>query len=236
MGGVFETMTKKQLKREFRFLWIMAILIFIVSPACSWLSVLFSDDSVVFASLSRMIWYSGFPELIFGAMLIHFVPMLVSFFRALKIGGMSKTKTIICIVSMILACLVLYIGAIWLQPSDGINTLSNENIWHGIMSFGGMLMIFVTYCMYTGFIWKKDKDGARLLCAFQCFSIISAAFAVLNVFDEKSYVTASAVAELYVLTMLSLTGFMTYYLAYRKAKDDFLRTQDAEIPQDDMLH
>lgn len=225
-------MTEKQLKREFRYLWILSIFVFIVSPAFSWLSVFFSDDDAVFASLSRMIWYTGFPELIFGAMLIHFLPMLISFFRANKLVGLSKTKIIICRISMGLSCLVLYIGAIWLKPSDGINTLSNENIWHGIMSFGGMLMIFVTYCLYTGFIWKKDKDGARLLCAFQCFSIISAAFAVLNVFDEKSYVTASAVAELYVLTMLSLTAYMTYYLAYRKAKDDFLRTQDAEIPKE----
>ena len=40
---------------------------------------------------------------------------------------------------------------------------------------------------------------------------------MLNVFDDKSYVIASAVSELYVLTMMSLIGYLTYYLAYREA-------------------
>ena len=35
-----------------------------------------------------------------------------------------------------------------------------------------------------------------------------------------SYVIASAVSELYVLTMMSLIGYLTYYLAYRKAKTE----------------
>ena len=96
--------------------------------------------------------------------------------------------------------------------------MTKENIWHGIMSFGGMLMIFLTYCLYTAFIVRKDKEGAGLLSGFLVFSLITGAFAVLNVFDERSYVIASAVSELYVLTMMNLVGYMTYYLAYRKRK------------------
>ena len=82
-----------------------------------------------------------------------------------------------------------------------------------------MLMIFLTYCFYTAFLCRKDKDGAWLLTAFLAFSLITGAFAVLNVFDDKSYVIASAVSELYILTMMSLIGYMTYYLAYRKVTD-----------------
>jgi len=39
------------------------------------------------------------------------------------------------------------------------------------------------------------------------------------VFDDKSYVIASAVSELYALTMMSLVGYLTHYLAWRKEKD-----------------
>ena len=98
--------------------------------------------------------------------------------------------------------------------------MSSENIWHGVLSFGGMLMIFLTYCLYTFFIHRKDKDAALLLFGFLVLSLITGVFAVLNVFDDKSYVIASAVSELYVLTMMSLIGYLTYYLAYRKAKSD----------------
>ena len=103
------------------------------------------------------------------------------------------------------------------MPSDG-TAMTKENIWHGIMSFGGMLMIFLTYCLYTAFIVRMNKEGAGLLSGFLVFSLITGAFAVLNVFDERSYVIASAVSELYVLTMMNLVGYMTYYLAYRKRK------------------
>jgi len=79
-------------------------------------------------------------------------------------------------------------------------------------------MIFLTYCLYAVFICRRDRDGAGLLAAFLVFSLITGLFAVMNVFDEKSYVVASAVSELYVLTMMSLIGYLTYYLAYRRSK------------------
>lgn len=75
-------------------------------------------------------------------------------------------------------------------------------------------MIYLTYCLYTFLIRKEDKEGAGLLSGFLAFTLITGAFAVLNVFDDKSYVIASAVAELYVLTMFSLIGYMTLYIAY----------------------
>ena len=174
----------------------------------AWGSVIASDETAVFASLSRMIWYSGSAQQIFIAMLVLFVPMLISFFLAHNVICLPKTKKIILRISIIVSCFM---------PSDG-TAMTKENIWHGIMSFGGMLMIFLTYCLYTAFIVRKDKEGAGLLSGFLVFSLITGAFAVLNVFDERSYVIASAVSELYVLTMMNLVGYMTYYLAYRKRK------------------
>ena len=193
---------------------ILAVLTFVVSPVLAWLSILASDDTAVFASLSRMIWYSGSAIRIFLAMAVLFIPMLISFFLAHSLSDITKKQKFLCRVCMIVSCAVLYVGAMWVMPSDG-KTMTSENIWHGVLSFGGMLMIFLTYCIYTAFICRRDRDGAGLLAAFLAFSLISGAFAVLNVFDEKSYVVASAVSELYVLTMMSLIGFLTHYLAYR---------------------
>ena len=70
------------------------------------------------------------------------------------------------------------------------------------------------------FIRRKDRAGAGLLAAFLVFSLITGTFSVLNVFDDKSYVVASAVSELYVLTMMSVIGYLSYYLAYRNTKVD----------------
>ena len=53
---------------------------FIVSPVFAWGSVIASDETAVFASLSRMIWYSGSELRIFIAMLTMFIPMLISYF------------------------------------------------------------------------------------------------------------------------------------------------------------
>ena len=194
----------------------LGLITFILSPLLAWGSVIASDETAVFASLSRMIWFSGSSVRIFIAMLVLFIPMLIAFFLAHDLGGLSNTQKLILRICMIVSCAVLYVGAMWIMPSDG-NTMTRENIWHGILSFGGMSMIFLTYCLYTAFIWRADKDGAGLLAAFLAFSLITGAFAVLNVFDDKSYVIASAVSELYVLTMMSLVGYLTYYLAYRKA-------------------
>ena len=87
----------------------------------------------------------------------------------------------------------------------------NENI-------GYLLFSDRTYCLYTLFIRHTDRDGAGLLASFLIFTLITGAFAVLNVFDDNSYVTASAVSELYVLTMMSLIGYLSYYLAYKREK------------------
>ena len=62
-----------------------------------------------------------------------------------------------------------------------------------------------------------DKT-TKTLGVLAIFTLITGAFAVINVFDDKSYVIASAASELYVLNMMSLIGYLTYYLAYRRKK------------------
>ena len=217
--GTSENRGVKQMNNvEKRLKWL-AVFVFFLAPVFAWGSVVASDETAVFASLSRMIWYSGSAARIFTAMLVLFVPMLVSFFLAHSLIGLPKPRKLLCRVCMVVSCIVLYIGAMWVMPSDG-NSMTAENVWHGILSFGGMLMIFLTYCLYSSLIFRKDSAGALLLVCFLVFSLVTGAFAVLNVFDDSSYVIASAVSELYVLTMMSLIGYLTYYLAYRKAKED----------------
>ena len=205
--------------KEAKRLKCLAFFTFFLAPVFAWGSVIASDETAVFASLSRMIWYSGSSVRIFIAMAVMFIPMLIAFFLAHTICGISQSQKVILRICMIVSCAVLYVGAMEMMPSDGMS-MTKENIWHGILSFGGMLMIFLTYCLHTFLIRRKDKDGALLLLGFLVFSLVTGAFAVLNVFDDKSYVIASAVSELYVLIMMSLIGYLTYYLAYRKAKAD----------------
>ena len=207
------------MEKDSKRLKILALFTFILSPLFAWGSVVASDETAVFASLSRMIWFSGSAWRIFAAMLVLFIPMLIAFFLAHNMSGLTKPQKLACRICMILSCAVLYLGAMEMMPSNG-QSMTSENVWHGILSFGGMLMIFLTYCLYTAFIRRKDRDGAGLLTAFLAFTLITSAFAVLNVFDDKSYVIASAVSELYVLTMMSLIGYLTYYLAYRNTKTD----------------
>ncbi len=208
---------EKEMRKTSKRLKILAVFTFFLAPLFSWGSVLSTDETAVFASLSRMIWYSGSALQIFIAMLVLFIPMLIAFFLAHSLSRLTKVQKQACRICMIVSCVVLYIGAMWVIPSDG-KTLTPENIWHAVLCFGGMLMIFLTYCLYTVFVWRNDKDGAGLLAAFLIFAFITGAFTVLNVFDDKSYVIASAVSELYVLSMMSVIGFLTYYLAYRNTK------------------
>ena len=207
------------MEKDSKRLKILALFTFILSPLFAWGSVVASDETAVFASLSRMIWFSGSAWRIFAAMLVLFIPMLIAFFLAHNMSGLTKPQKLACRICMIASCAVLYLGAMEMMPSNG-QSMTSENVWHGILSFGGMLMIFLTYCLYTVFIRRKDRDGAGLLAAFLVFSLITGAFSVLNVFDDKSYVVASAVSELYVLTMMSVIGYLTYYLAYRNTKAD----------------
>lgn len=195
---------------------ILAVITFFLSPLFAWGSVIASDETAVFASLSRMIWFSGSSIRIFIAMAVMLIPMLMAFFLAHDLCGMSKSQKWLLRICILASCAVLYVGAMWIMPSDG-TTMTKENVWHGILSFGGILMIFLTYCLYTALIFRRDRAGAGLLSGLLVFSLITGLFAVLNVFDDKSYVIASAVSELYVLTMMSLIGYLAYYLAYRKA-------------------
>lgn len=49
---------------------------FFLAPVFAWSSVIASDETAVFASLSRLIWYSGSALRIFAAMVVLFIPML----------------------------------------------------------------------------------------------------------------------------------------------------------------
>ena len=207
------SVTKKRAKK----LCVLALFTFILSPIFAWGSVELSKETAVYASLSRMIWYSGSAIGIFLAMLVLFIPMLIAFYSAVKMSDFTKLQKRVCQIFMILSCATLYIGALKMAPSNG-ETMTIENVWHGILSFSGILMIFITYSLYAIFLHRHDRDGSGLLTAFLWFILISGAFSVVNIHDKSSYVTASAVSELYILSMLSVVGFLTYYLAYRREK------------------
>ena len=97
---------------------ILAVFIFFLSPLFSWGSVTATDETAVFASLSRMIWYSGSAFQIFIAMVVLFIPMLTAFFLAHSMSGLSKAQKLACRICMIVSCAVLYVGAMWMIPSD----------------------------------------------------------------------------------------------------------------------
>ena len=128
--GTSENRGVKQMNNvEKRLKWL-AVFVFFLAPVFAWGSVVASDETAVFASLSRMIWYSGSAARIFTAMLVLFVPMLVSFFLAHSLIGLPKPRKLLCRVCMVVSCIVLYIGAMWVMPSDG-NSMTAENVWTG---------------------------------------------------------------------------------------------------------
>jgi len=90
-----------------RLRWL-AVFTFVISPAFAWGSVAASDETAVFASLSRMIWYSGSALRIFIAMVVLFIPMLISFFLAHSLSGITKKQKLLCRACMIVSCAVLY--------------------------------------------------------------------------------------------------------------------------------
>ncbi len=106
---------------------ILTLFTFVLSPLLAWGSVIASDETAVFASLSRMIWYSGSALRIFIATAAMFIPMLNAFFLAHRLSGISKKQKTVCRVSMILSCAVLYLGAMWMMPSDG-KSMTPENV------------------------------------------------------------------------------------------------------------
>lgn len=98
---------------------IIAVFTFVLSPLFAWGSISASDETAVFASLSRMIWYSGSSLRIFIAMAVMFIPMLISFFLAHSLSGVTRMQKLILRIAMLVSCAVLYIGAMWVMPSDG---------------------------------------------------------------------------------------------------------------------
>ena len=68
---------------------ILAVFTFIIAPLFAWGCVIASDETAVFASLSRMIWYSGSASRIFFAMVVLFLPMLAAFFLAHRWIGLT---------------------------------------------------------------------------------------------------------------------------------------------------
>ena len=81
--------------KETKWLRWLSVFIFILSPLFAWGSVIATDETAVFASLSRMIWYSGSFLRIFIAMAVMFIPMLISFFLAHSLSGVTRMQKLI---------------------------------------------------------------------------------------------------------------------------------------------
>lgn len=208
-----------ELEKEWKKLRILALFTFVIAPVLAWIAIGMCDETAVYASLSRMLWYKGNFVLVFVAILAIFIPMLLSLIFALELENLPKKQKRSGKVFFIVSCVVLYIGAIILQPSDGINPMSVANVLHGVLSFGGIALVFLSFCKYERFITKHDPKGALLLRWILAFTLVSGLFAVFNVYDKASYVIASGISELYILMMLNVISLLSYYLALRNASE-----------------
>lgn len=194
----------------------LAIFTAIISPLCTWFAISACNETAVYASLSRMLWFKENTWLVFFAMLTLFIPMIISFVSSVNDNDFTKKEKTLCKVFLVVSCVVLYIGAIEMMPSSGFTGMTKENVLHGLMSFGGIFMIFLTLCYYTHLYKRSDPYGAMLIRWLLVFTLITGLFAVDNVYDKSSYVIASGISELYILMMLNLIAFIGYYLTTKK--------------------
>jgi len=207
------TEERKKTKRKLN---ILGTLAFVIAPLACWGAIVATNESPLFASISRMIWYKGVGDIIFRAMLVIFVPMIICFFGTMKTAEFTKKQYWFCGIFLILSCVTLFIGAMVLPAGDGVHKNTDANIWHGILSLGGIAAIYVSFWFLTLFMRiRGDSRGARLLMFFLIFALLTGVFAVLYIVDKGSYVGASAVAESYVLILFNVLGYMAFDLATR---------------------
>ncbi len=209
----------RDLKKISNTLKVLALFTFVLAPLASWWSVLSSEDTAVYASLSRMMWFSGNNWFILIAMGILFIPEMIAYFLAHDISGLRRNEIIHCRAMSVAACVILFVGAFLLEPGNGITKNTFVNVMHGLLSFIGLLLLLVSYAFYSIYLRRIDRGAADLLLLLLIFSLITGAFAAFNVYDDRSYVGASAVTELYYMTTMSIVGYFTYYLAYKRARE-----------------
>ncbi len=209
----------KTLRNTERWIIALGILSFIVAPLVCWGVMMASDESPLFASLSRLIWVKGLWSKIFRALLLVFIPMIISFFKTLALGNYSRKHRIVCKSCLLASLVCLFVGTMIFNPGDGMKPQNLSGVMHAALSGMGLGGIFVTYCIITIIMRRTGNlDGSFILSMFLPFVLITSLFAIFNIIDEGSYVGASAVAESYMLIVFNVLGWLAYYFTYLKAK------------------
>ena len=182
-----------------------------------------------------MLWITGNGTEIYASSLVLCLPMIISFIYGTRLSRLKKWKMLLCQFFFLFACGVLFVGALILRPGNGITPNDTENIWHGIMSGGGMLLMVLAILLYAIFLYRdQDRGGAKLIMLMLVLTVVTTVFNALNVFDEGSYVGASAITELYVLIMVSMLSFLIFYLAYAKARSRLSMLIASSIEDEDL--
>ena len=199
------------IKRESLLSFLLALFMFVITPAVSLFVITRGEQTALYNSMSRLAWAENLLAPIYICGALNLLTFIFAEYLALKKIGFAKLLKIVFVVLTTLIVLTNIVGlGIPCRFTDEPRDVFLRTI-HIKVSTAGFISIYVIIILFTITVWFCDRKIALFGTLADIFTAICGTFALLQVNDPTSFVVVSAPAQICLFTLYSISMAMHYY-------------------------
>jgi len=197
----------------------IVILGLVIVPLASFILITLSEESPLYASISRIAWALDLWWATFIWGMIVMISNLFMTYKTFSISPLSdRTKGILT------ACQFVNIGLVFIgclafpaKTGDGETLLINH--LHDIVTISAWVLYGIGLIVFSFLLHKKDRFLGLLGMGLMFFTVFSSVFFVRRVIHPDSYVGASAISEVHIINSLFI------FLTVMYVAEDYARRE-----------
>lgn len=194
----------KRLTGKFSSLRYTAVWVLIMVPLLSMIFITASDESPLYASLSRLAWVNGHRLFMFvWSMVVLFVMGCLTI-KVISNSGIGEKRRRVLITVAVVNIVIAFVSGVFIPAKSSADIL---NIWeylHDRFTAIGWLSFGITLGFFSFNLRKVNKKQGTIAITFMFYVLITGAFAIFYVIDPATYCGSSAVAQVYIINMLNI--------------------------------
>lgn len=189
---------------------------FIIVPFISFLFINISEESPLYASISRIAWVNGhwLGTFIWALIVMGSISLLT--YRVVFTGPLEQRHKRLFFTIQMINVILVFAGCIVFPAKQNPYDITFLNYVHDYLTAAAWALYGIGLLVYSVLLRRSDKQLSFFGIGLMSFVILSSTFFMRNVIHPDSYVGVSAVSEVYIINSL-LIYLVVMYVAQKQS-------------------
>lgn len=189
----------------------------IVVPLLSIAFITVSEESPLYASISRIAWVDGHNAFMLVWSLIVLLPMVCLTQKVISASGLEEKRKRFLKIFALANVLLAFVSGVFVPAKNGVDAITVWGAMHDCFTGLGWLSFAIVLTVFSCSLLHCDKTQGTIASSFMAFIWITGLFFIFHVIDPNTYCGTSAITQVYIINMIDL--FLLFNDMYQSLQD-----------------